>query len=139
MKIYLRNIAAVLVGFVAGNLANMGIIGISASVIAPPAGTQTDTIEGLKAAILLFETKHFIFPFLAHALGTLVGAAVAAAIAASRKFELAMVLGALFLLGGITAVMMLPAPMWFNVLDLVVAYLPMAWLGWWLVARPKAA
>jgi hypothetical protein len=24
---------------------------------------------------------------------------------------------------------MLPAPMWFNVVDLVGAYLPMAWLG----------
>jgi hypothetical protein len=83
----------------------------------------------------LFEPKHFIFPFLAHALGTLVGAAVAARIAASRKFELAMAIGALFLAGGIGSVMMLPSPTWFNVLDLVGAYFPMAWIGWKLAAR----
>lgn len=35
----------------------------------------------------------------------------------------------LFLAGGIANVIMLPAPMWFSTLDLVVAYLPSAWLG----------
>jgi hypothetical protein len=27
-------------------------------------------------------------------------------------------------------VFMLPAPIWFVVLDLAVAYIPMGWLGW---------
>ena len=36
---------------------------------------------------------------------------------------------------GISAVMMIPAPLWFNVLDLVVAYIPMAYLGGKLVAK----
>ncbi len=30
---------------------------------------------------------------------------------------------------------MIPAPMWFLVLDLAVAYLPMAWAGLWLGRR----
>jgi len=29
-------------------------------------------------------------------------------------------------------VMMLPLPMWFNILDLGVAYIPMGYFGWWL-------
>jgi len=37
--------------------------------------------------------------------------------------------------GGIGAVAMIPAPLWFSVLDLLLAYLPAAWLGHWLVAR----
>ena len=37
---------------------------------------------------------------------------------------------------GITNVMMLPAPMWFNVVDLVFAYIPAAWLGQKLAGRP---
>jgi len=34
------------------------------------------------------------------------------------------------LAGGIMSVLKISAPMWFNGLDLLVAYLPMAWLGW---------
>ena len=43
--------------------------------------------------------------------------------------------GVVFLLGGIAASFMIPAPAWFIVLDLVVAYLPMAWLAGRLGAR----
>jgi hypothetical protein len=83
----------------------------------------------------LFEPKHFVFPFLAHALGTLVGAAVAAFIAANRQFHLAMTIGVLFLAGGMGSVMMLPAPVWFDTLDLCAAYFPMAWIGWRFAAH----
>lgn len=43
--------------------------------------------------------------------------------------------GGLFLLAGIANVAMLPAPPWFSALDLVAAYLPMAWLAHRLVSR----
>jgi hypothetical protein len=33
------------------------------------------------------------------------------------------------MLGGITNAFLLPAPIWFIALDIVLAYLPMAWLG----------
>lgn len=124
-----RNLLAVVAGFVAGSIVNMGLIMVSGSIIAPPAGADVTTTEGLKASMHLFEPKHFLFPFLAHALGTLAGAIVAALLAASRKRQLALVVGVLFLAGGVTAVSMLPSPLWFNVVDLVGAYLPMAWLG----------
>jgi len=77
----------------------------------------------------LFEPKPFIFPFLAHALGTFVGAFVAARLAANNKMRLAIGIGFLFLVGGITNALMLPAPAWFIILDLLIAYIPMAWLG----------
>jgi len=77
----------------------------------------------------LFEPKHFIFPFLAHALGTFVGAFVAAMIAANHKMKFAMSIGGFFLLGGISSVFMLPSPTRFTVLDLAVAYIPMAYLA----------
>ena len=125
----LRNILAVIAGIVVGSLVNMGLINISSSVIPLPEGVDMSTPEGLKAGVHLFEPKHFIFPFLAHALGTLTGAFVAAKLAANNKMKFALGLGVFFLIGGITAVYMIPAPMWFNILDLVVAYIPMAWLG----------
>ena len=87
------------------------------------------TVEGLTAAMPRLEAKHFVFPFLAHALGTLVAALVAVLIAVSHKMKIAFGIGGLFLVGGIAASMMIPAPAWFIALDLVVAYIPMAWIG----------
>lgn len=129
MNPIVRNILAVLAGIVVGSIVNMGIIQLGPSVIPQPEGVDNSTMESLAATMHLFETKHFIVPFLAHALGTLVGAFIAAKIAVSHKMRFALGLGVFFLLGGIAAVFMLPAPMWYNVTDLVLAYIPMAYLG----------
>lgn len=83
-------------------------------------------------------TIPFMFPFFAHALGTLVGAFVAALIATNKKQLFAMIIGCWFLLGGSMMVYMYPSPTWFAVLDLVVAYLPMGYLGWKLASSFKA-
>lgn len=135
MKNLLRNILAVLLGLFVGGTVNMGIITISGSIIPPPEGTDTTTMEGLKAAMELFEMKHFIFPFLAHAIGTLVGALLASLIAASHQLKLALVIGAFFLIGGITMVLSVPSPLWFTIIDLGLAYIPMAWIGWKITRR----
>lgn len=112
----------------------MAVLSLGGKVIPPPAGAEVATMEGLRASMRLFTPQHFLSPFLAHALGTLAGAAVAAWIAPSRKRLVAMIIGVLFLLGGIASVAMLPSPAWFAATDLGLAYLPMAWLGWRLVA-----
>lgn len=126
----LRLVLAVVAGLVAGSVVNMGLILVSGSVIAPPSGADVTTAEGLKASLHLFEPKHFIFPFLAHGLGTMVGAAVATLLTPGRIAGPAYVIGGLFLLGGIANVAMLPAPLWFSALDLLLAYAPPAWLGY---------
>lgn len=81
---------------------------------------------------------HFVPPFLAHALGTLVGALLAFLIAASHPKVFAYVIGAAFLAGGIAVSFMIPAPAWFIATDILVAYIPMAWLGIQLGQRLKA-
>ncbi len=129
MQPILRNILAVIAGIFIGSLVNMGIIMISGSIIPPPNGADVTTMEGLKATMHLFEPKHFIFPFLSHALGTLVGALLAARFAANNHMRFALAIGVFFLIGGITSVYMLPSPVWYTVLDLVGAYLPMGYLG----------
>ncbi len=125
----LRNVLAVLAGLVIGGVVNMLLITVSPMLIPPPAGVDMTTAEGLTKAMPLLEPRHFIMPFLAHAVGTLLGVLAAYMIAASYKPHIAWVIGALFLLGGVAASVMIPAPTWFKVLDVVVAYLPMAWLG----------
>jgi len=130
MSPVLKNIIAVISGFLIGSLVNGGIIMISASVIPPPIGADVTTMEGLKASMHLFEPKHFLMPFLAHALGTFSGAFFAAKIAATHQMKFAMGIGILFLAGGITNVILLPSPLWFSILDIAGAYVPMAYLAY---------
>jgi uncharacterized membrane protein YqgA involved in biofilm formation len=129
MNPILKDILAVFTGLIVGSIVNMGIIMVSSDVIPPPSGGDSTTMEGLNATMHLFEPRHFIFPFLAHAIGTLVGAFIAARIASTRKMTMALVIGFFFLIGGISNVMMLPSPTWFIIVDLGLAYIPMALLG----------
>ncbi|WP_061249991.1 hypothetical protein [Leptospira alstonii] len=129
MNPIIRNILAVVVGAVIGSVVNMGIIMISGHIIPPPNGADVTTMEGLKASIHLFQPKHFIFPFLAHALGTFAGALLTAIISANHKMKFALGIAFLFLAGGIANITMLPSPIWFTVLDLAGAYIPMGYLA----------
>ena len=130
MNSAIKNMLIILVAIVAGSVVNMGIVMISSSIIPPPNGADVTTVEGLKNSLHLFEPKHFIFPFLAHALGTFTGALLATKLTLHHAKSKALIVGFIFLLFGSINVYMLPAPMWFNILDLVGAYIPMAYLGW---------
>jgi hypothetical protein len=129
MKTIVRGILAVIVGVVVGEAVNMALILLGPHVVPPPPGVDMTTAEGLRASIHLLEPRHFIFPFLAHALGTCVGATAAFLIAASHRSIYAYAVGVISLAGGVAATFMFPAPTWFVMLDLVAAYIPMAWIG----------
>ena len=135
MNPYLRNGLAIIAGVFIGAFINFGIILISGTIIPLPEGVDTSDIESMKASMNLYEPKHYLFPFLAHALGTLIGGIVAAKIAVSAQTKVALVVGIIFLYGGFSMVMQLPSPLWFNLLDLTVAYIPMAWLGAKLIEK----
>lgn len=137
MNPFFRNTLAVLLGLIVGSVVNMGIITISGSIIPPPNGADVTTAEGLKATIHLFEPKHFIFPFLAHALGTFAGALTTALIAVNHKKKLALCIGAFFLFGGIVMIFTLPSPIWFSLTDAVLAYIPMAYLAAKIALKKK--
>lgn len=138
MNPIVRNILAVIAGLVVGSIVNMGLIMLGGKLIPPPAGADVSTMESLAASMHLFQGQHFIFPFLAHALGTLAGAMVAAGVAASSKMTLALIIGVAFLAGGIYSAFALPAPAWFIAADVLLAYLPMAWLGGRLMSGKAA-
>jgi hypothetical protein len=126
----LRNVLAVLSGLVVGSVVNMGLIYIGNTLVPAPSGVDVNDPASINLHMADYGPLHFMVPFLAHALGTLAGAWVAARAGASRHLVPALIIGVFFLLGGIMAVVMIPAaPCWFKLLDLVVAYLPMAWLG----------
>jgi len=131
MNPILKNILAVLAGLILGSFLNMALVIAGANLVPVPSGADISTPEGLKASMHLFRPVNFLFPFLAHALGTLLGAVMATILAnAGKKKSMAMLVGILFMLGGTINVLALPSPLWFNIADLSLAYLPMALLGY---------
>lgn len=129
MPHFVQNALAVVVGLILGSAVNMALIALSSSLIPPPPGVEMTNAESLAKAMHLLQPQHFVMPFLAHALGTLAGALAAYLIAASYKMQLAYVIGVFFFCGGMVASFMIPAPFWFIALDLLIAYVPMAWLA----------
>ena len=129
MNPLLRNILAVIAGAIIGGGINLALINLGPIVFPPPEGLDITTPEGLKEFMAVAQPKNFIFPFLGHALGTLVGAFIAAKFGATRRMQLGIVIGFFFLFGGIQMIRMVGGPMWFKVMDLALAYLPMGWLG----------
>ena len=128
MNPIIRNILAVIFGWLGGSAVNMGLIKIGHKLL-PIAGIDPNDMDAIAEVMPTLEFKYFIFPFLAHALGTLSGATIAGLMAASHKMKFSLGIGGLFLLGGIMVSYMIPGPTWFAVVDIVVAYIPMAWLG----------
>jgi hypothetical protein len=130
----LKRLAIVFFSIAIGGMVNMFFITISSKVIAPPVGTNLTTEQGLKDAMHLMQPKHFVMPFLAHAIGTLVAAFLITAsmhlLLKKSNLLLSLLPGLCFLAGGIMMVKMLPSPIWFTITDLVLAYIPMAYLGY---------
>lgn len=138
MKILLQNGFALLCGLFLGGIVNMALVTAGPHVFPAPAGVDMSDAKSLNESVHLLQPQHFVFPFLAHALGTLAGAMVAGFIGTTRSPLLSYIVGVFFLAGGITAAFMIAAPVWFIALDLVVAYLPMAWLAGILVQRVRS-
>jgi hypothetical protein len=135
MKSKAQNSIVFVLAIIAGSVLNGTIVQLGHGVIAPPPGYDFNTEEGLAAGMAFMEPKHFLFPFLAHALGTLLSTSVVTRFAVGGHLRLAMIISAIFFLGGAYMVAILPSPMWFNVVDLSAAYFPMGWLGYRLARK----
>jgi hypothetical protein len=132
----MKSILLSVLGLILGALTNGIIVQIGASMVSAPLGLDISTEAGLAKAMPLMEFKHFVFPFLAHALGSFVGAFFVSKMRVNRTLINSMAIGFAFLAGGVMMVLMMPGtPLWFILLDLIVAYLPMAYLGYKLGQR----
>jgi len=129
-----KNILAIVAGCIGGGILNMLIITYGPVLIPAPPGVDPNDLESINANAHLYELKHMITPFLAHAIGTLFGAYVATRLAASHHMKLALVVGVFFLIGGIAAASMIKISTAFSAFDILFAYIPMAYLGWKLGA-----
>ena len=90
MKQVICYFLAIFAGALIGSVANILIISFSTTIIPLPKGDDNSSIKSLEQTIHLFQFKHFIMPFLAHALGSLTRGTVAAWIAPSNKLLIAL-------------------------------------------------
>lgn len=125
MNPIVKNILAIIAGLAVAIIVNMALIMSSASVVVNPEGFDPNNMETYN----LLQPIHLIMPFLAHALGSLFGAFVTSLIAATKKMRAALIVGGIHMIGGVLMVIQTNAPTWFDILDLTIAYLPMAVLG----------
>lgn len=133
----LRKTIAVIAGLLVGSVINSGVLHIGLKMITPPEGADMSTPEGFASSMHLWTPLHFLTPFLAHAIGTFAGALIASMIAGQNALRTALIIAIVFLTGGTYMVFVVPSPVWFTLVDLCLAYLPMAWLGWKLSGKGK--
>jgi hypothetical protein len=134
-----RNLLAVLAGIIGGMFVNSGILELANTFFPPPPGVDQSSLEGMAATMYLLSLKDFVGPFLAHAFGTLVGAIIAIRAGRGYPLRLALPVAFAFFIGGAYMVYRLPAPIWFNIADLTLAYFPMAILAHAMHARSRRA
>ena len=123
MKQIFKNIGIVILGIIIGMIVNMGLI-IFGGMIVP----ISESIDPMNA--INWDFKYFIFPFLAHSIGTLSGAFIVSKISRKSHIIMPLIVGFYFLSGGLYMVTILPAPTWFISLDIILCYIPMALFGW---------
>tara|TARA_Y100001970_G_scaffold162301_1_gene198432 strand:+ start:149 stop:532 length:384 start_codon:yes stop_codon:yes gene_type:complete len=123
MILILKNIGIIIFSIIIGMLVNIGLI-IIGGIVFPVSG-NFDPMNAMQ-----WDLKYFIFPFLAHSLGTLSGSFIASKLSKNYHIIIPLIIGFYFLSGGIYMVSILPAPAWFALLDIIVCYIPMALLGW---------
>jgi len=137
----LRSLLAIVAGFLTANVANIAgsILNgalfpalASAVVQNDPAALARaiETTPGAGAA--------FAIVLVAWVLGSFAGGYVAARIAARAPLAHALVVGALFMAGGVVNNLAFPPPVWFWAATFVV-FLPPAWLGGRIAAREPGA
>lgn len=133
MATVLKNILFIIIGFVVGSAVNMALVVAGSSLIPAPPGVDMSDTESITDSIHLFEAKHFVFPYVAHALGTFFGALTAGYLGRQNRTVLVWIVAALFFAGGFATTFMIPAPVAFIVFDLTLAYAPMALLALWVL------
>jgi hypothetical protein len=126
----IRKILAVVIGVIAGGAFNMAMVTVSHAMFPLPPGIDPNDFEALKAHVEAhgMPTGALMIVLAAHAGGSLVSGFVCGLIALRSWYAGAIGLGLLWTCGGVAMLMMLPAPTWFAVADLIL-YVPAALLG----------
>jgi site-specific recombinase len=131
MRSVLKGIAAVVAGFVAATVVMMIVETINGRVfhseLARAAEGLTDR-EAIRALLSTAPVSAFLVVLLGWILGGVAGGWVAARLSVQASLRHGLIVGGLLTLAGVANNLMIPPPMWFWVVSLVV-FLPAAYAG----------
>lgn len=123
-----KQILAVIVGVIIGGLIIYGIESINMVRYPWPENLSMEDKEAFAEYVSSLPVDAFITVIIAHLIGSFVAGFVCSKITPSRKLLLGTICGMFFLVGGIMNLVMIPHPLWFMVIDLMI-FVPFAWLG----------
>jgi hypothetical protein len=131
MRSALRNVAAVIAGFVAASIVMMMIEAINGHVLFPELGKAAEGVtdrERLRALLATAPVGALLVVIAGWILGGAAGGWTATRLSARRTVEHGLAVGALLTLAGIANNLMIPPPLWFWIASLAVL-MPAAYLG----------
>jgi len=94
-----------------------------------PDGIDTNDFESIKSNFHLYELKHFLFPLLAHAIGTFLASYTVSRFALSHKLWFVIGIGILFTLLSLSLSIRIGHFNWIGILE-IVQYIPFSLLGY---------
>ncbi len=123
-----RRILAVIAGLFAGFLIVALVEALSPLLFTMPAGLNPKNPESIRQYAEQIPAGSLVVVLLAHALGSFGGGWLAALVARVKPVQHALIVGALVMIAGIVNLVIIPHPLWFSILDVLV-YMPSAYLG----------
>lgn len=123
-----RKIAAFFAGLISGIIMIAIIESVGHLIFPLPAGIDPQNMENLAVNMDKIPLGAKLFVLLAWAAGSFTGALIAALISKESKLPIGLGIGTLLMLFGIFNMIMLPHPLWFWIIGILI-FLPSAWLG----------
>ena len=127
----IRDILALITGFIIGNIAMMGLHYVGMIFYPLPEGTNMDDITVIAEYVKIAPLGALLMVMFAHLGGTFLAGLSTALV--SKNINTAYIVGGLFTLAGIYNLYVLPSPWWFNIE--VILYLPAAIYGFRLIVK----
>ena len=137
MNPILRNILVVIGGIIIGMIVNMAVVQLSFNIVELPDGMDPMDPDSFQEHAHKLPMMAWVLALFAHGLGTLAGAWFISLFVTTKEKIFALAVGFFFMLGGIMNLSMIPHPDWFGPVDLIVAYIPMALLGYFIAMQMK--
>lgn len=123
-----RTLLASLAGLVVGSIVTGVVEFVGHQIYPPPAGIDPRDPESIRRAMETISTGALIAVLVAWAIGSMVGGLVAARLATRQPMRCALIAGAMLMLAGIANLILIPHPLWFSIVA-VLLFLPAAWAG----------
>ncbi len=124
----IKNIFILIAGIMIAAIISFIIISLGHLVITPPLGMDTNDFESIKSNFHLFQTKHFVFPLIGHAISTFSASYFVSRYTDNNKLWFALGIGILFTILSTVMSIRIGQFNWISIVE-IGHYIPVSFLG----------